>query len=289
MNILAAFAWFAMTGRIILLAAERYFLKKLDRFDSFAVSSLFFLVAAILLIPSFIFIEEPISLDLFFQGKNALISALFYSIGLYSYVKAISVEDTVLIAPLYNSSSLWIFIFGFVFLDENVTPLRVLGGILIFIGVFLLYKGNLHDKIQAIMNSQGSLYMLAGSVFIAIGRTIDAFSVRSADPIFFAFLMNFYLGLYLLFVTIILGKAKYIPQIFKEEPVNLFWAAFSNGWAYLFLLIALLEIDLSIAEPLSLLSLLLTALLGKYLLGERLKERINGTMIIIFGAFMLFY
>jgi transporter family protein len=228
-------------------------------------------------------------MEYFFQGRNAMISALFYSIGLYSYVKAISMEETVLIAPLYNSSSLWIFVLGFIFLGEQVTVLRVIGGILIFIGVFLLYTGNLTDKLNAIINSQGSLFMLAGSIFIAIGRTIDAYSVRIADPMFFAFLMNFYLGMYLLLATVILKRAHVIPKIVKEEPISLFWAGFSNGWAYLFLLVALRYIDLSIAEPLSLLSLLLTALLGKYLLGERLKERLHGTIVIIFGAILLFY
>ena len=92
--------------RIILVGSERIFLTKtkLGKFNSIAVAALFFLFASILLLPGLVLV--PLAA---YQLKNlkplgfSLISSLFYAVGFYSYVKALSEEDATLIAPLYNS------------------------------------------------------------------------------------------------------------------------------------------------------------------------------------------
>lgn len=277
----------AMISRIILLGAERIFLKKLERYDSVVIAGLFFLIAAVFLTPVF-FVVKNLSWELFVRGYPALISSLLYAVGFFFYVRAIALEDTSLIAPLYNSSLLWLMMFGFVFLGENVTIFRIIGAISIFLGMFILYPGSISQKLQAIRGSQGSIYMIIGSVFLAIGRTIDAYSIRSVDPRFYAFLINLYVGVYLLIYSLLQGKFTIIVESFQFDWKNLIYAGITNGWSYLFLLIAIQGLELTVAEPLSLLSIFVTAFLGKRIFGENVSHRIPGMVIIVVGAFLLF-
>ena len=59
--------------------------------------------------------------------------------------------------------------------------------------------------------------------------------------------------------------------------------------AYLFLLVAIPYLQVTVAEPLSLLSIFVTAYLAKRYLGEEVKERIPGIVIILIGSFLLFF
>jgi transporter family protein len=284
----SALALLALGLRITLLGLERIYLKKLERFDSIVIASLFFLIASLFLTPILLVTTDPF-IEMLKGSQSALISSAFYSIGFFLYVQAISLEDTSLIAPLYNSSLLWVLIFGFVFLDELVTPLRILGAVMIFVGVFFLYQGKLQDKLRAIKASTGSLYMILGSVFLAIGRTIDASAVRDVDPRFYALALNFYVGFYLLIGSLIWKRQADIFRSIREEPKNLVLAGITNGWSYLFLLIALQTIDLSIAEPLSLLSIFVTAFFAKIILGEDVRQRIPAMIVILVGSVVLFF
>ena len=278
----------ALGLRITLLGLERIFLKKLDRYDSVVIASLFFLLAAVFLTPIFFIIHDPI-LVLIYHALPALISSLFYAIGFFLYVRAIALEDTSLIAPLYNSSLFWIMILGATILGEKVTYIRVSGGVFIFIGVFLLYGGSITEKIQAIRNSRGSILMLIGSIFLAVGRTIDAAAVQTVDPSFYAFAINLTVGIYLFLFSVTTGRTADIFKSLREEPKNLVFAGITNGWSYLFLLVALQSIDLSIAEPLSLLSIFVTAGFAKIIFDEQVIKRIPAMFVILFGAILLFF
>ena len=82
------------------------------------------------------------------SSGESFISAFSYAIGFYAYVKALSIEDASLIAPLYNSSLLWLFILSVLFLDDVISIFRIIGALLIFFGFFFLYSGKLNQKLQ---------------------------------------------------------------------------------------------------------------------------------------------
>ena len=281
---------FAMGLRILILGAERIYLKKLQLYDSLVISTFFSLIASAALTPLLFFIPN-IQIQFFNASRFAIISSLSYTVAFFLYVKAISLEDASLIAPLYNSSLFFIFIFGSLVLREVVTIFRVFGGLLIFFGMFMLYSGSFSEKITEIKESRGSIYMFVGSIFLAVGRTIDAYSItrENVDPRLYAFLIYFYVGFYTLILVLLSGRRNKIRAPFKFNLRNLLLAGIANGWAYLFLLIALQAIDLSIAVPLSLLSVFVTAYFAKLFLDENINQRIPGTIVIYIGALLLFF
>ncbi|RMG36116.1 MAG: DMT family transporter [Methanobacteriota archaeon] len=275
----------ALTLRVILLGTERIFLKKLERYNSVGVASLFFLIAGVLLSPVIFFIPSNayhIPLKTFLL---AILSSSAYAIGFFAYVKAISLGDTSLVAPLYNSSILWLMILGLLFLGDDVTVFRAAGGLLMFIGLFFLYRGSLKEKIKAILESKSSLLMIMGSLFIAFGRTLDTLIIRTINEILYAWLTNFLIGSILLVYLLVRGtRFPDLRAIIQGEPKHLFFASLSNGWSYLFLLIAIQNLQVTVAEPISLLSTFVTAFLAKKYLDEMVEERLLGMVIMIVGA-----
>ena len=80
---------------------------------------------------------------------------------------------------------------------------------------------------------------------------------------------------------------KYTLQLLKSKPVPSSIAAFINAYSYLFLLIAFTKIDVSIAEPASMLSMVVTVILAHFIFREKIRNRIIGVVIMIAGAWML--
>jgi transporter family protein len=76
-------------------------------------------------------------------------------------------------------------------------------------------------------------------------------------------------------------------QLLKAKPVPSSIAAFINAYSYLFLVIAFTKIDVSVAEPASMLSMIITVILAHFVFGEKILDRIVGVIIMIVGAWML--
>lgn len=281
-----------LTLRIILLGAERIFLSKnkLGKYDSVLIASLFFLVASLMLIPGLLLVPLSVyNMHTLLPIRFSLFSSLFYSVGFYSYVKALSMEDASLIAPLYNSSLLWLFLLSSIYLPGSVTLTRVTGGLIMFIGFFFLYSGSLKEKLVKIKSSNASILMIVGSMFLAIGRVIDASVIAQTNEFLYAISINFFVGIYLFFITLFAHREKINSlKNLSSDKKNLLFAGICNGWSYLFLLIAILYLQVTVAEPASLLSVLVTAYLAKKYLGENIKERIPGIVIILIGSLLLF-
>jgi transporter family protein len=63
---------------------------------------------------------------------------------------------------------------------------------------------------------------------------------------------------------------------------------FTNAYSYIALLNAFKYIDVSIAEPVSMVSSLVTAFFAKYIFKEKVSLRVIGTIILIAGAFVIY-
>jgi transporter family protein len=61
-----------------------------------------------------------------------------------------------------------------------------------------------------------------------------------------------------------------------------------NAYSYILLLFAFTVIPVSVAEPVSMLSMIVTVILAKYIFQERIRNRIIGAVIMLAGAWLLF-
>lgn len=275
-----------LLGRIILLGYEKIVVKKVgDKSNSIVASFLFFLTATIFLLP-FAF-NKNLSLELE-RLKYGILSGFIYSISFILYVKSLSLGEASLVGPLYNFNVFFLLILTTIFLREPFTLQKIIGlSLLVYGASFLNKQENLWKSLKILFEKKETLLMMGSSFLIAIGRTIDGFVVGRLDPMFYCFFLYLVISMYQFLYILFRRETREISKLFKDKTGLVLTAGAINAYSYLFLLIAFKSIDVSIAEPLSMLSMIVTLILAKSTFKENIKTRSIGVLIMILGAWIL--
>lgn len=275
-----------LLGRIILLGYEKIVVKKVgDKSNSIVTSFLFFFTATIFLLP-FAF-NKNLSLELE-RLKYGILSGFIYSISFILYVKSLSIGEASLVGPLYNFNVFFLLILTTIFLREPFTLAKLMGlSLLVYGASFLNKQENFWKSLKILFEKKETLLMMGSSFLIAIGRTIDGFVVGKLDPMFYCFFLYLVISIYQFLYILFRKETREIIKLFRDKTGLVLTAGAINAYSYLFLLIAFKSIDVSIAEPLSMLSMIITLILAKSTFKENIKTRSIGVLIMILGAWIL--
>ncbi|MBU1992810.1 DMT family transporter [Patescibacteria group bacterium] len=274
-----------LLGRIILLGFEKVFVKKLQKYDSVVVTFWWFFLSTVV----FALLALARGPEYFFYTPLFFIAPLFYGVAFVLYTKSLKIADISLVSPLYNFNAVFLLVLASLFLGESFTVFKVLGILLLLFGSSFLTVGkNLFHSLRKLFTNRAALYMLICSLLIAFGRIIDGFVVQENDPVFYATMLDLIISVYLFIYILFRGKISKIFTIIKERPVLTSAMGISNGISYLFLLFAFTKIDVSIAEPATMLGAVVAILLGKIFFKEKIKSRMIGAFVMIIGAWLLF-
>lgn len=275
-----------LLGRIILLGYEKIVVKKVgDKSNSIVTSFLFFFTATIFLLP-FAF-NKNLSLELE-RLKYGILSGFIYSISFILYVKSLSIGEASLVGPLYNFNVFFLLILTTIFLREPFTLAKLMGlSLLVYGASFLNKQENFWKSLKILFEKKETLLMMGSSFLIAIGRTIDGFIVDKLDPMFYCFFLYLVISIYQFLYILFRKETREIIKLFRDKTGLVLTAGAINAYSYLFLLIAFKSIDVSIAEPLSMLSMIITLILAKSTFKENIKTRSIGVLIMILGAWIL--
>ncbi|XPV75097.1 MAG: DMT family transporter [Desulfovibrio sp.] len=284
-------AYLGLLGRIIFLGVERIAVKRLgDKADPFAGAFLFFFIGAVLLFP-FVFLEN----GNFLQGpwpylKGALGSGCFYSVAFVCYVRALSGGEVSLVSPLYNFNVFFLAILALVFLGEPFGVAKGVGLFLLVYGASFLTRegGGFVQSLRALLTDIHCRYMVVASFLIAVGRVADKYLIAEAPPVAYAFVLYMIIAIYIGVFMIVSRRVHTIWPLFKKRPVAATISGAINGYSYLFLLLALKELDVSVAEPASMLGLIVTLILSRMMLHEKIGKRGIAVGIMICGSWCLF-
>ncbi len=279
-------AYLALAGRIMMLGYERIIVKQLgENSDSVGAAFLFFSIASIFLIPVLFFTEIPENWNFLWW---VLFASLIYSNTFVLYVRSLSLGEASLVGPLYNFNIFFLLILTSIFLGEKVTILKVTGILLLFYGTsFLNRQKNPFKSIKALFNDKACQIMILCSFLMAFGRTIDGFAVKNVSPLLYSFCLYTGISMFLFLYILFRKRWKTTVSIFRSRPIHSSVAAFINAYSYLFLVIAFTKIDVSIAEPASMLSMIVTVILAHYIFNEKIRDRLIGVIIMIAGAWLL--
>ncbi|PMQ01992.1 MAG: hypothetical protein CBR30_03090 [Dictyoglomus sp. NZ13-RE01] len=280
-------AYLAILGRIILLGYEKIVVKKVgENNDSMATSFLFFALAILFLFP-FVFLDKiPKNLEFLPYG---LTSSFIYSLSFFLYVKSLSLGEASLVGPLYNFNVFFLLLLTTIFLGEAFTINKLIGlSLLVYGASFLNRQENVFKSLKILIKKKESFLMILSSLLIAIGRTIDGFLMGKISALFYTFFLYFAISVFQFLYLLIGKKLREVAKVFKNNTLYVFIASAINAYSYLLLLIAFKKVPVSIAEPLSMLSMILTVIFAHYLLKENIGLRIVGVLIMILGSFILF-
>jgi transporter family protein len=281
-------AYLALLGRIMLLGYERIIVKQLgQRADSEGAAFLFFAIATLFLLPFLLFVGAPSSYG--FLPLVAL-GSFAYAIAFVLYVKSLSLGEASLVSPLYNFNVLFLLILTAILLGEPITALKIVGILLLFFGASLLNRtGNLLRSLGALFRDRACLLMIVCSFLMAIGRTIDGFVVQDIPPMLYAFCVYTGISLYLLVYLLLTRRTGEMLSLLRNRPGIAVAAGAVNAYAYVLLLFAFTQIDVSVAEPASMLGMIATVILARLIFKEKIGRRLAAVIIMIAGAWLLLY
>jgi len=274
----------ALTGRILLLGYERIAFKKAGKEKNSMISTfLLFFIATIILLPILFFYSWDSNVLLY-----AFPSAAIYTAAFLIYIYVLSNYEVSLVVPFYNFNVFFLLILSIIFLEETFNSLKLLGILMLFLGtIFLSKESRFFDSLKAVYKNRGCQLMMLVSILMAIGRVLDTNLVKSFNSGEYAFSLYLLISFDIFIILLLTKKVKNIIPTFKSRPKEFLIGSATNAFTYLFLLIALIEMELTFAEPLSMLSVIISIIFSYIFFKEKIRDRLIGGIIMSIGAILL--
>lgn len=281
-------SYFALLGRIFFIGIERIIIKKLSKKDNdIIVTFLFFFFALLFYLPFIIVSKKPSNFSFI---KTVFLVSLIYTNSFILYVKSISISEVSLVTPLYNFNVFFLVILTSLFLNEKITIFKIIGlTLLIYGSSFLTKSENILLSLKNLFNNKGAQIMIASSFLIAIGRTIDGSMTKiGVSALFYSFFMYLFISIFLFLIILFKKRFNDMVLLVKNKPLLSLLAGMTNAYSYILLLVSFKTIDVSIAEPSTVLGTIITLIFSTFLFKEKIKYRLIGVIIMIFGTYLIF-
>ncbi|MBN2290270.1 MAG: DMT family transporter [Candidatus Glassbacteria bacterium] len=281
-------AYTALLVRVLLLGYERIVFKQLGK-NSGSEESVFLIFSAgtLFLLP--FAVSAPLPANYGYLWLAAL-NGLIYTVQTVFYVKSLSSGEASLVGPLYNFNVFFLLVLTTVFLNESLTLYKVAGLVLLVYGAsFLNRQRNLLLSLHALLKDRACRYMIFSSALVAVARTIDGFAIRNVHPLTYTFTLCIATMVFLfthLLLTRRLGSAL---ALFQRKTGTSIIAGAVDCYSYLALMFAITSIEVSIAEPASMLGMIVTVVLAHFIFREKIAGRLVGVVIMVLGAWLLFW
>lgn len=273
-----------MSVRILLLGYERIAGSKISK-DSptFVAAWGFFFFSFLAFLPFF-------KLLTFTSLLRSLLSGTIYSISFTLYTYALGHEDTSVVAPLYNLNAIFLVFLSSIFLGEKLSVWKVLGAVMMIYGVSYLKKGeNLRISYLNLFKSKGAVSMIVASLLMAFGRIVDRKFTVASDPLAYSVAIYLVISVYILIYGILYGnKPEDYLELVRTKWPHLIAGGICNAYSYYALLKAFDYLGVSVAEPLSMLSVFVTMLFARLLIKERIGLRLLAAVFLVTGAFLVY-
>ena len=281
-----AIAYVVLAARIFVLGYEKIIIKQLGTgADRFAATFLFFVIGTLFLVP-IVIVVSPAAVF----SPIIFVTGAIYALAFLLYVYALSISDASLVGPLFNFNVFFLLILSALFLDETVTILKIAGLLALFIGALILnpIKGGIGPTIRSLVRDKGAVVMVVCSMLMAVGRIFDGNAVRTVHPLWYAFMLYGTISCYLFICVLVAGRLRITFELLKSRPVFAVISGCVNGSSYLLLVILFQYMEVSVAEPLSMLSIVVTLVLAWIVFKERSLSRAPGVALMLGGAWLLF-
>ncbi|MEA2062106.1 MAG: EamA family transporter [Gemmatimonadota bacterium] len=280
-------AYLALLARIVLLGYERIVFKQLGT-GSGSPESVFliFTTGTVFLLPFMVLAPVPTDYSfLWWAGLNGL----FYTVQTVFLVKSLSHGEASLVGPLYNFNIFFLLVLTTVFLGESLSFYKIAGLCLLVYGAgFLNRQGSFLLSLKALVTHRACQYMIASSALVAVARTIDGYAIRGVHPLTYTFVLCISTCLWLFAWLLVTGRLGAAAALFRRKPFHSVTAGAVDCFSYLALMFAITRIEVSIAEPASMLGMIVTVVLAYFIFREKIAERMAGVVIMIGGAWLLF-
>ncbi|MGC8903117.1 MAG: DMT family transporter [Fervidobacterium sp.] len=274
--------WMAL--RLVLLGYERIAGRKISKnAPTFVAAWGFFFFSFISFTPFF----NKLTLEILLKS---IASGTIYSLSFSLYTYALGNEDTTVVAPLYNLNAIFLVVLSAIFLGEPFTWKKLLGALLMIYGVSFLKKGeSIAISYRNLIKSKGALAMLISSILMAFGRIVDRRITYNVSPVGYSVGIYLVISIYIFIYGLVFGnKPKEYINLVKTRFIYLLLGGICNAYSYIALLKAFNYLGVSVAEPLSMLSVFVTMFFARVFLKEKIGFRVIAAILLFFGALLIY-
>ncbi len=269
--------------RVFLVGLERVLLRRMGEAAGGLESSVvFFGLASLMLLP-LVLISGVHWLPLL---RWALPSGLVYAVAYWLYVSALTSGEVSRLGPLSSLSGILVAVLAVWTHHETLGGAKALGVLLVVVGSIWL-QAPARGEAQ---RTGGTWKMLLYAVLSAATRLLDksgAGMAAGSGAAAYALVVFGTVTVTHLVLTVLLGRMTAVGALLRAHPVLSVAAALCNGGSFLLLLLALGAVPVSVAEPVTALSLLVSTALAGLFLREPVRGRWAPTLAVVAGTWLL--
>lgn len=203
------------------------------------------------------------------------------------YFKALQQCDVNKVAPIDKSSIVLTMVFAIVFLDEELTKLKLISIILIAVGTYLMIEKKQVTKNENHKNSW-LIYALASAIFASLTSILGKVGIENIDSNLGTAIRTFVVLIMAWLIVFIKNKSIHIPKTSSKCNLFLVLSGIATGSSWLCYYKALQLGPASVVVPIDKLSILVTIAFSYIVFKEKLTKKSSiGLFMIVVGTLLL--
>lgn len=203
------------------------------------------------------------------------------------YFKALKFGDVNKVAPIDKSSTILTMLLAFIFLHEEISPLKAVCIVLIGCGTYMMIEKRDADK-NSSEKSDWLIWAVLSAVFAALTSILGKIGISGIDSTLGTAIRTFVV-LIMAWVVVFVSKSQSdMKNITAKTLLFLVLSGITTGLSWLCYFRALQDGPASVVVPIDKLSILVTVIFSYAVLKEKLtKKSLFGLFLLVLGTLLL--
>lgn len=215
-----------------------------------------------------------------------ILSGLATGASWLCYFRALQIGDVNKVTPIDKSSTILTMLIAFIFLKEEITPLKFAAMLAIGVGTYLMIQKKETDK--KANGNKWLIYAVGSAVFASLTSILGKIGIQDVNSNLGTAIRTIVVLIMAWVVVFVTGKQNTIKQIEKKSWLFLILSGIATGASWLCYYRALQTGPASIVVPIDKLSILITIAFSYVVFHEKLTLKSgSGLALIVAGTLLL--
>lgn len=215
-----------------------------------------------------------------------MLSGLATGASWLCYFRALQIGDVNKVTPIDKSSTILTMLIAFIFLKEEIIPLKFAAMLAIGVGTYLMIQKKETDK--KANGNKWLIYAVGSAVFASLTSILGKIGIQDVNSNLGTAIRTIVVLIMAWVVVFVTGKQNTIKQIEKKSWLFLILSGIATGASWLCYYRALQTGPASIVVPIDKLSILITIAFSYVVFHEKLTLKSGvGLVLIVAGTLLL--
>ena len=201
------------------------------------------------------------------------------------YFRALQIGDVNKVTPIDKSSTILTMLIAFIFLKEEITPLKFAAMLASGVGTYLMIQKKETDK--KANGNKWLIYAVGSAVFASLTSILGKIGIQDVNSNLGTAIRTIVVLIMAWVVVFVTGKQNTIKQIEKKSWLFLILSGIATGASWLCYYRALQTGPASIVVPIDKLSILITIAFSYVVFHEKLTLKSGGGLVLIVAGTLL--